>query len=98
MVGSAHPTVYRLIENFQLEQSLMETRKARMDAGQTQPLYSRVVYRTVNQRLQTVLADYQNRERIEFLRSCSYNFNFYRELLDNNHMEEDEEDAHDELL
>jgi len=81
MVGSNHPTIYRLVEHIQLEQSLMETKKARLDAGETHPLYSKVVYRAINQRLQTVIADYANRDLQQFLRSCSYNFNFYRVRL-----------------
>ena len=54
----------------------MQTRKARLDAGEIIPLYSKKKYQQVNERLQTLLNDYDNRDRINFLRGCSYNFDF----------------------
>jgi len=41
MVGANHISIYRFIENLQLEQSLTETKKARLDAGEVHPLYSK---------------------------------------------------------
>ena len=39
----------------------METRKARLDAGEIIPLYSKRKYHLVNQRLQALINDYDNR-------------------------------------
>ena len=44
----------------------METQKARLDAGEIIPLYSKRKYHLVNQRLHALINDYDNRDRIDF--------------------------------
>ena len=63
MLGLTHPNIYLLVDALIKEQSLMEMKRARAMAGEIIPLYSKAVYARIDRHLQTVIADYANREK-----------------------------------
>lgn len=74
MIGAHHQELYRFLESLQLEQSLMETKRAKVDAGTAYPLYAKAMYRATNERLKNLIAGYTIPGREAFLRGCSHNY------------------------
>lgn len=76
MLGADHPTIWRLIEALQKEQSLNELKIVQYSSGQLPPP-SRLQYRASAERLKNVVADYGNRTTIDYLKGVAYNLNLY---------------------
>ena len=71
-VGFNHPSVYKLIEAIQYEQSNSENLVQQIDTGRliTKKNYR---YERIDQALKTIVNSYPRREHLDYLRAISYN-------------------------
>lgn len=76
MLGADHPTIWRLIEALQKEQSLNELKIAQYLSGQ-HPRQSRLHYRVTAERLKIVVQDYGNRSNLDYVKGVANNLNLY---------------------
>ena len=75
-VGASHPSIFKLIEKLHLEQSGSERILAKLHAGETFAKFSKKKYEKLNDRLETILADYDFRFKIDFLKGLALNLKF----------------------
>ncbi len=75
-VGASHPSIYNLIEKLHLEQASSERVLTRIMAGETFPLFSKNKYKKINERIETILEDYDYRLKIDFLKGLAFNLTF----------------------
>ena len=75
-VGASHPSIFKLIEKLHLEQSATERILAKLLAGETFPKFSKKKYEKLNDRIETILEDYDFRLKIDFLKGMAMNLQF----------------------
>ena len=75
-VCASHPSIFKLIEKLNLEQSGSERILAKLHAGETFAKFSKKKYEKLNDRLETILADYDFRFKIDFLKGLALNLKF----------------------
>ena len=71
-VSVSHPTISKLLTALQREQSLHEATLAKWEAGEV-----KIALRTIkerNERLQTLVSSYEDRETLSYLRGIAYYF------------------------
>lgn len=75
LIGASHPTVWKFISSLKDEQALNEGKIEQYVAGANPPP-SKKVYRDTAVRIQRIVQDYDNRDRMDYLRGLAHNFNF----------------------
>jgi hypothetical protein len=73
-MGIDHAQIYSLTKALVKEQGLTEAKIIKLDNENPPPIYKKRTYEISNRYLEAVLADYDNRERIDFVRACAYHF------------------------
>jgi hypothetical protein len=76
LLGAYHPTIWKFINGLQQEQSFNELKLEQYSAGQ-QPPPGKKVYREVAKRIKTVVQDYTNRTRLDYLRGIAQNLSLH---------------------
>ena len=71
-VGCHHPSIWTFLDVLKKEQALNRINILQIIAGEGPPPQRRI-YRNITQRLETLVAAYDNRPRLEFLRSVAHN-------------------------
>ncbi|KAL4131205.1 hypothetical protein QTP88_008546 [Uroleucon formosanum] len=71
LLSSCHPTIWKFIEAIQKEQSLNDMKINQSIAGTIEP--SRKQKRDI---LKELVNDYENRDRLEYLRGVAYNLSY----------------------
>ena len=74
IVSVSHPTLSKLLTVLQREQSLQEATLAKWEAGEVK-IASRTMQER-NERLQTLVSSYEERETLSHLKGIAKNFNF----------------------
>lgn len=74
LLGASHPSIWKLIEGLQKEQSMNEMTIEQYIAGQ-QPAPGRRIYRDTAARIKAIVADYVNRPLLDYLRGIAHNLN-----------------------
>jgi hypothetical protein len=74
-LGDAAPSIHKTINVLKDEQLSKQVIIDQMLAGEDPPLPQKK-YRTRNRRIRNVVEDYANRNRLEYLRAISYNFDY----------------------
>jgi len=74
-IHMSHPTIWKIIDQFKNEEALTRLKKQQLDAGM-QVTHQKQVYRKLDDRLKTVTLDYDNRERLDYLRGIAYNISY----------------------
>ena len=69
-----HPSVWKCITFLQTEEDLVRTTNEQITAGQT-IRKERKEQKKRTERIQAIVRDYNNRDRLDFLRAVTYNFN-----------------------
>ena len=67
-----NPDIWTIIRAIKKEEALVRMAMGQIAAGVDPPLQKRV-YRRINENLFTVVGDYHNRQRLDYLRGISYN-------------------------
>lgn len=75
-VGCHHPTTYNLISVFRSEQDAVEQNIERLNLGDRRIIHHKPKYVRIDEQLRVVVADYRNRNRIEYLRAISHSLTF----------------------
>ena len=71
--GAYHPSIWHFIDVLHHEQSLNELVLTQVLAGQSAPPQRDNTYKAMTARIQTVVADYDNRPILDFLRGIAHN-------------------------
>ena len=71
-IGINHPTIYKLIEAMQLEQSYTETIITQIDQGRL-VVKKNGRYERIDQAYRTIVNRYRRRDQMDYLRAISYN-------------------------
>ena len=71
LLSSCHPTIWKFIEAIQKEQSLNDMKINQYIAGKIEPSRKRK-----RDTLKELVKDYENRERLEYLRGVAYNLSY----------------------
>ncbi|ESN98187.1 hypothetical protein HELRODRAFT_177435 [Helobdella robusta] len=79
LIGASHPTVWKFISSLKDEQALNEGKIEQYVAGANPPP-SKKVYRDTAVRIKRIVQDYDNRDRMDYLRGLAHNFNFKAHL------------------
>ena len=66
----AHPTIWTFLKVLRNVAAVQEVHAAHYHAGNTPPKHRRI-YQTVNARIRAVVADYPNRDVLDFLRGIA---------------------------
>ena len=73
-VSGSHPTIGKLLTMLQREQTLQEVTVAKWEAGEMKKVPKKIQER--NERIQTLVANYNNRDTLQYLRGITFNFDF----------------------
>ena len=76
MVGKSHPSIWILIDNLKIEQSVVEMKVNQMVAG-TPSHPRRKPYRKLDSRLVRIVEDYENLPVSDYLLGIAHNIRFY---------------------
>ena len=68
----AHPTIWKFIKVIRKDAAVQQVRVAHFVAGQPSVEQKRI-YKDLNNRVKTVVNDYNNRNIIDYLRGIQYN-------------------------
>ena len=68
----AHPTIWTFLKVLRCEAAIQQVHAAHYIAGQPPPKRRRI-YQTINDRIRALVADYNNRPILDFLRGIAYN-------------------------
>jgi len=68
----AHPTIWTFLRVLRNDAAVQQLYAARYVSGLPPPKRRRI-YQAINDRIRTLVADYQNRPILEFLRGIAYN-------------------------
>ena len=74
-VSSCHPTIWKFIDLLKEEENFVRVEIVQQLVGHA-PQAQRRRYRDCNQRILTIVEDYQNRDRIQYLRAIAHNIAF----------------------
>ena len=70
-LGQSHANVWTFVDCLKREEAMTRLTIAQIQAGCPAPVQKRM-YRNVNEQLSNIVVDYDNRDRIDYLRAISY--------------------------
>lgn len=75
MIGSYHPTIWKFVAALKNEQAMNEGKIEQVLSGVEFPP-AKKKYRDCAERIRRIVAQYENRDLIEYLRGVAHNFAF----------------------